>query len=220
MRTFLGNYLQFFRQFRQRYETTGAIAPSSQSLARSMTRFLAARDRKIPVRVIEIGPGTGAVTNQIVKLLEPQDQLHLVELNEEFVRILEERFQSDPVWAKVRDQVQMHTLPVQEYPGEPGDFVISGLPLNNFSVSLVTQILDTYMKLLKPGAVLSYFEYMYIRSVRKRTARGEERERMIGIDELMAGLCSQYRIQRDSVWPNLPPAWVQHLRVPAASEPE
>ena len=91
----LKNQSAFFRQFRQRFETTGAIAPSSRFLARSMTRFLAARSSATSVRVLEIGPGTGPVTESIVKFLQPHDIFDLVELNEEFVAILRERFENE-----------------------------------------------------------------------------------------------------------------------------
>ena len=110
----LKNQAAFFRQFRQRFETTGAIAPSSRFLARSMTSFLAARDLSKPVRVLEIGPGTGPVTESIVKLLQPGDVFDLVELNEEFVSILKARFENERDWQRVRAQATIHQLPVHQ----------------------------------------------------------------------------------------------------------
>ena len=171
----LKNQIAFFRQFRQRFETTGAIAPSSRFLARSMTRYLAARDPAVPVRVLEIGPGTGPVTDSIVRLLRPHDVFDLVELNEEFVRILNQRFEAEPAWRNVKSQSTIYQLPVQEFlTSLPYDFVISGLPLNNFPAELVSSIARTYFRLLKPGGVLSYFEYMYVRPIRKVVTRGAE----------------------------------------------
>ena len=90
----LRDHREFFRQFRTQFQTTGAIAPSSRRLARAMTRYVASERR--PARILEVGPGTGAVTRQIVTLLKADDRLDMVELNEAFAGRLEQRFQSEP----------------------------------------------------------------------------------------------------------------------------
>jgi len=207
----ISNNLAFFGQFRQRFETTGAIAPSSQFLARSMTRFLAKRG-SAPVRVLEIGPGTGPVTQRIIPLLADGDRFDIVELNESFVEILNTRFQTDELWKKAAHYSRIHQLPLQDFHAdEKYDFVISGLPLNNFPADLVDSIADTYFKLLKPDGVLSYFEYMYVRPIRKVVTRGDEKVRITRIDDTMAAHCANHRIARDNIFVNIPPAWVQHL---------
>ncbi len=75
-------HFEFFRQFRTQFQTTGSIVPSSRHLARAMTRQIAAP--RGPARILEVGPGTGAVTRRILKLLQKDDRLDLVELNESF----------------------------------------------------------------------------------------------------------------------------------------
>jgi len=216
----LKSQIAFFRQFRKRFETTGAIAPSSRFLARSMVGFLSARDPEVPVRVLEIGPGTGPVTNEIVRTLRPGDVFHLVELNDEFVAFLKSRFSTESTWQAVQPQSTIYQQPVQDFETtEPYDFVISGLPLNNFPADLVSRICQAYLRLLKPGGVLSYFEYMYVRPIRRRVTFGSDRQRIRSIDDTLRTLCERYRIRRDSIWINVPPAWVQHLRKPVAAEP-
>lgn len=207
-------YATFFRQFREQFETTGAIAPSSRFLASSMTRYLRARVKDpAPVRVLEIGPGTGAVTRTIVKCIREGDRFDLVELNEAFADHLKSKFDSDPVWNRVSAQSEVHVAPLQEFTTEaPYDFVISGLPLNNFPADLVVDIFDHYFRHLAPGGVLSYFEYQFVRSLRTRVGAKSERERLSSIDSTMGDYCSKHRIRRDWIFPNLPPAWVQHLK--------
>src|ERR1043166_4551462 len=63
---------EFYRQFRAQYGTTGSVLPSSRALARALTRPM--RACPTPRRVLEVGPGTGAVTREIVRTLRPGDR--------------------------------------------------------------------------------------------------------------------------------------------------
>jgi phosphatidylethanolamine/phosphatidyl-N-methylethanolamine N-methyltransferase len=215
------DHLTFFQQFRQRFKTTGAITPSSRFLASAMTgpmKKMLARSDESPKRILEIGPGTGAVTRSIVKLLRPEDRFDLVELNETFAGLLKERFHTHPHYKKVSGQSEVHMLPLQEFAVDaPYDFIVSGLPLNNFSCEMVQEIFECYFRLLAPGGTLSYFEYMYVRSIRKHIGPAEEKQRMRSLDEIICPYLEQHRIRQSWVLINLPPAWVQHLQ--AAGQP-
>lgn len=203
--------IEFLRQTRRRFKTTGAIAPSSRFLAGAMTRHLVHHDR--PARILEIGPGTGAVTRRIAGLLKPQDRLDLVELNDDFAAILEQRFRTDALFRRVAEQTTLSNCSLQEFRTDlQYDFVISGLPLNNFSAEMVREIFEIYFRLLAPGGVLSYFEYMYVRPIRKLVTAGEEKARLRTLDEIMKAYRLRHHIRTDWVFVNLPPAWVQHLR--------
>src|SRR5687768_9296144 len=95
----LTDYRVFFRQFRQNFQSTGAIAPSGRWLAAALSRYVRAEgDGR---QVLEVGPGTGAVTGCIVRSLKPADRLDLVELNDAFVERLRLRFESDPAFRSI-----------------------------------------------------------------------------------------------------------------------
>ncbi len=208
----LRNQLVFLSQFGRQFETTGSLVASSRFLARAITRFL--RDRPDqPIRVLECGPGTGAFTDQIVRHLRAGDVFDLVELNESFVDVLRHRFDSDACWGSVRDLSTIHEVPLQDFQTEGDyDFVISGLPLMNFSPVLVAEIMEVYFRLLKPGGMLSYFEYMYVRPIRRTVGMGAGGRRVREINEVVESYLGRHRVARDSVFLNTPPAWAQHLQ--------
>ena len=217
MKGVLREYAVFWQEVWRAYHTTGAILPSSRSLGRALARYVGRQDH--PQRILEVGPGTGAVTRWILARMRPEDHLDLVELNERFVARLRERFASEPTFRRFHDQVQIFHVPVQEMPdGQQYDLVISGLPLNNFQVNEVHAILEKMIALLRPGGMLSFFEYIGIRRLRSLVADRADRARLQGIESLFNKLFQQAEIRRDWIWLNLPPAWVHHLQpVPAES---
>jgi phospholipid N-methyltransferase len=207
----LREHIEFWRQFRARFQTTGAVAPSSRFLAAAMTGPL--KQRAAPARILEVGPGTGAVTRRIVRLMRTDERLDLVELNERFASLLEQRFHDDPAWRRVNDQSNLHRCSLEEFETDTQyDFIISGLPLNNFPCDLVTTILDKSLDLLAPGGVFSYFEYMYVRPLRRLVSDPASKTRLQDVGRIVESYLSQYRVRRNWVFVNLPPAWVQHLR--------
>lgn len=212
----LKDHRLFFRQFRENFHTTGSIAPSSRWLAQALARFVAGNDsgNGAPRRILEVGPGTGAVTGSIVSALGPHDSFDLVEMNDQFVEHLRARFEADPRWLSVAPRVRILHQPVQDLPVEAGyDAVISGLPLNNFSAALVEQLLASLVGLLAPGGTLSFFEYVAVRQAKLLVSRGSEQTRLREISDHLGQLLGPYEFRRDCVLRNLPPAWVHHVRI-------
>jgi phosphatidylethanolamine/phosphatidyl-N-methylethanolamine N-methyltransferase len=209
----MSEYGLFFREFIRNFHTTGAILPSGRPLAKALARYVA-EPAPATRRILEVGPGTGAVTRHIISDLHPLDRLDLVELNESFVHRLEHRFQTDPHFQSVADRTRVLHCPVEELPRETTyNLIISGLPLNNFSVELVEKILQILFKLLAPGGTLSFFEYIAMRRAKALISGPSERQRLRGIHRAMHDVLKTHEIRRDAVWRNLPPAWVHHVRV-------
>jgi phosphatidylethanolamine/phosphatidyl-N-methylethanolamine N-methyltransferase len=212
----LEDHRVFWRQFRKQFHTTGAVMPSGRFLGRALARYVG-RDQTAQ-RILEVGPGTGAVTRQILCRLGSNDRLDLVELNDDFVMRLNQRFASEPHFSakSLQTRVLHHGVEdlVDQCGGQEGgyDLIISGLPLNNFSVADVEHLLGVMVRLLRPGGTLSFFEYIAIRPARALVSGPAERARLRGIGQALARLLKDHEIHRDCVWPNIPPAWVHHVR--------
>jgi phosphatidylethanolamine/phosphatidyl-N-methylethanolamine N-methyltransferase len=213
MRRRLAEYSLFFREFLRTFHTTGAILPSGRRLAAALTRFVG--EPSDSRRILEVGPGTGAVTQQIVAAMRPTDRVDLVELNDAFVRQLQRRFETEPAFQAVADRARVLHCPIEELPRtERYDLIVSGLPLNNFSVASVERILAALVELLDGGGTLSFFEYIAVRSARTLVSGRSERERLRGIGKAMRAALDGREIRRDAIWLNVPPAWVHHVRKP------
>ena len=209
----MSEYGLFFREFLRNFHTTGAILPSGRPLAKALARYVA-QPAEAPRRIIEVGPGTGAVTWHIISALRPLDRLDLVELNESFVRRLERRFQTDPHFHSAAGRTRVLHCAVEELPRDSTyDLIVSGLPLNNFSVDLVERILQILLSLLAPGGTLSFFEYIAMRRAKAIISGPAERQRLRGIQRAMQNVLKMHEIRRDAIWRNVPPAWVHHVRV-------
>jgi phospholipid N-methyltransferase len=207
------SYRVFLGQFWKRYHTTGAILPSGRRLSKALCRF-AAESNGRPRQILEVGPGTGPATAQLVRLLATNDdRLRIVELNDDFVEFLRQRFANEPEFQQVADRCEIVHDSLQNLPQDTQyDVIVSGLPLNNFSVELVESLLCCFERLLKPGGVVSFFEYIAIRRAKAAVSGREDRERLQGIARLIDSFLTGREIRRDSVLLNVPPAWVHHVQ--------
>jgi len=202
----------FFREFLRTFHTTGAVLPSGRCLASALARFVRQQSPQ-PRRILEVGPGTGAVTRCIIAGMGPTDQIDLVELNDAFVRRLKRRFEDEPAFRAVADRARVLHCPVEDLPrSDRYDLIVSGLPLNNFTVAEVERILAALTELLAPGGTLSFFEYIAVRSARALVSGPAERLRLRGIARALRAVLDGHELRREAVWLNVPPAWVHHVR--------
>jgi phospholipid N-methyltransferase len=203
---------RFFREYRRHVRDTGSLLPSSRFLARALVAEL--RKPRGPSRILEVGPGTGSVTHAILRHLRTGDRLDAVEVNGEFIALLQRRFEQERAWRPYRDQVELIHAPVQGLLGEGVyDFIISGLPLNNFPGSQVREIFRVYNRLLKPGGTLTYYEYVLIRQLKTPFAGRRERRRLYRVGRVVGRYIRAYQVRRQRVLINVPPAIVRHLRL-------
>ncbi|NLF70119.1 MAG: methyltransferase domain-containing protein [Candidatus Anammoximicrobium sp.] len=212
MRKRITEYSTFFREFRRTFDTTGALAPSGPFLARALARPLREHVGG-PMRILEVGPGTGAVTQEIVRHIRPNDCLHIVELNDRFVALLKRRFDAEPRFRRVAAQTSIFHAPVQELKVEaPYDYIVCGLPFNNFPPELVESIFRHLIGMLQPSGCMTFFEYLWVRPFKKLVASREQRQRVVEVGGVLRRYLAQYERAQDRVFLNVLPAVAHYLR--------
>jgi phosphatidylethanolamine/phosphatidyl-N-methylethanolamine N-methyltransferase len=85
----LDDEVHFIRSWLEKPLATGAVTPSGRVLAKAMARYV---DPDIPGPVIELGPGTGPVTEALLEQGVAEERLVLVEFNPTFCQLLHARF--------------------------------------------------------------------------------------------------------------------------------
>jgi len=143
-------YRRFLRGWLEDPFAVGALAPSGRALAKLLTRELKSGDR-----VIELGPGTGTVTREILaRGIEARD-LVLIERGQRFAERLKRDFPGAAVMCGDATRRQ------QDLSDEQGGFdhVVSGLPLVLFSREQKAGMLSECFRLLNDSGALYQFTY-------------------------------------------------------------
>ncbi len=201
--------VSFLQRFVANPGRIGAVAPSSRQLARALTRPLA--NRSGPAAVLEVGAGTGAVTRWIMPLLRHGDRLDVIEADPVLAAYVRETYlEADR--PEPSGQWRMFDQPLQNVKGLlQYDFIISGLPLNAFTIRDVRSILDTVKRHAGPACVFSYFEYIGIRPFMAAVRTGPRGRRFRLLSAYLDREIDLHQIRRQSVLLNVPPAYARHL---------
>src|SRR5712691_6727273 len=147
----LDDEVRFIRSWIERPLSIGAVTTSSKLLARTMARYV---DPDVPGPVVELGPGTGVVTQALVEQGVDPARFVLVEFNPSFCRILRKRYPDATVIQG--DAYRIRRLLDGFLPG-PAAAIVSGLPLVTKPFKTRIRLLREAFGLLVPGAPFVQF---------------------------------------------------------------
>jgi phosphatidylethanolamine/phosphatidyl-N-methylethanolamine N-methyltransferase len=185
----LDDEVRFLRSWIEKPLHMGAVMPSGRVLARTMAQYV---DIDSEGPVVELGPGTGAITGALIEHGIDQKRLVLVEYNPGFCALLRDRF---PRAMVVQGDAYALRDSLWDVLSMPASAVVSGLPL-------VTKPMLTRLKLIRdaflamaPGAPFVQFTYSVAPPIPKS----------------LPGVSTE---ASERIWMNLPPArvWVYRKR--------
>lgn len=170
----------------------GAILPSSKQLAEAMLKNLSLTPGD---QILEFGPGTGAFTEVIQRILPPGTHYLGIEREPQFVKLLKNHFPH----LHFQHGTAEHALKFcEEYGFHAVKIIISGLPFASLSRHIQLNIIDNINQLLcKEGSVFRTFQYAHAYTMPNALKFRKQMSQLFGDFERSPLLLA-----------NLPPAYV------------
>jgi phosphatidylethanolamine/phosphatidyl-N-methylethanolamine N-methyltransferase len=182
----LDDEVRFIRSWIEKPLSIGAVTPSGKVLARTMARYV---DPQSNGPVVELGPGTGPVTQALVERGVEPSRLVLVEFNPVFCRLLRSRY---PEATVVQGDAYRLKRLLENLLRQPASAVVSGLPLLTKPFKTRLRLVHDAFSLMKPEAPFIQFTYS------------------MTTPPVPRGLSRVETEPSERIWMNLPPArvWV------------
>jgi phosphatidylethanolamine/phosphatidyl-N-methylethanolamine N-methyltransferase len=181
----LDDEVRFLRSWIEKPLHVGAVMPSGRLLARTMAQYV---DGEGEGPVVELGPGTGAITSALINRGVDPKRLVLVEYNPGFCALLRDRYPQ----AKIV-QGDAYTLrdTLWNVLSAPAAAIVSGLPLVTKPMMTRLKLIRDAFAALAPGAPFVQFTYSVAPPIPKS----------------LPGVSTE---ASERIWMNLPPArvWV------------
>lgn len=145
--------LQFALQYLLHPFRNASVTPSSAFAARAMVSGIDFSQIEV---IVELGPGTGVFTDEILKQCKPETKIILIEIEESYVALLREKFGS----RVIVEQASAHLLEtiVAKHTDKKVGLIISGLPVHLPAVKKA--LFAAIEKYTEAGAYYRFFSYL------------------------------------------------------------
>lgn len=145
--------IRFFKGMMDRPKTTGSIIPTSSVTARKMASVI---DLQSGLPVLELGPGTGAITKAILARGLPPERLVAVEYSTDFYQHLQRTYPGVRL-------INGDAFDIEKTLGDLKDLtfdsIISAVPLLNFPMQDRIKMLESLLDRLPAGRPVMQISY-------------------------------------------------------------
>lgn len=148
------NRINFFKEAVKSLKTSGTVTPSSRFLAKRMLSKINFSSAEV---LVELGPGNGVITKQILKKLNKKATLVCFEINDNFYKQLLKIKHKQLVVLKVSAEEIDKEL--QKLGFSKADHIISSLPLTIIPDAVSDAILQKSHQVLKLEGTFIQYQY-------------------------------------------------------------
>ncbi len=178
------------------FRQTASVVPSSRSLAKAMVGPVAAARPRV---VLEFGPGTGAMTRELLRRMPPDSLLLAFEVNSEFAGFLRASI-TDSRLQIVHSGAESAAAELDRRGLARVDAVVSSLSLGMMDQAMVHSIFSRIQPYLGADAKVMQFQY-----VGRLRVDGSKFARYDAGSMLRHHFAT---VRSRTVWLNFPPAFV------------
>jgi len=191
----MGAKINFLREYISNPGSIGAVAPSGRMLA---SRMLDGISLESATTVVELGPGTGAFTTEILHRISSEAKFIAIEKNPVFLAGLRQRFEN----LEIIEGDAGNLVHLLHHRGiDAVDVVVSGLPWAAFPETVQQRILSEVHDILAPDGRFVTFAYFGMHMLPRARAFRTLLESFFG------------QVERTPLaWRNLPPAFAYHCK--------
>ncbi|TCL72109.1 phospholipid N-methyltransferase PmtA [Rhizobium sp. BK251] len=157
--------IRFFKGMIQGPKTVGSIVPTSSITARKMASVI---NPRADLPVLELGPGTGAITKAILARGLPAERLVAIEYSTDFYQHLRRTYPG--VHFINGDAFNLNDT-LGALKGQKFDSVVSGIPLLNFPMQARVALLESLLDRLPPGRPVVQLSYGPVSPIEARPDR-------------------------------------------------
>ncbi len=185
--------LNLLKGFKNNIIQTGAIAPSSKTLANYITSISNLYEKRC---IVELGSGTGVFTREITKKKNPTSVFFSLEINKYFANKTKNCCPDAQIHNDSAENIQTYLKQLEK---EECDCVISGLPWSCFSEEYQTNLIEKIYESLENGGEFLTFAYLQSSFL----PQGIKFKKL---------LKNKFKVvmQTKTIWNNLPPAFIYH----------
>jgi phosphatidylethanolamine/phosphatidyl-N-methylethanolamine N-methyltransferase len=165
----LSDEARFFKALFENPLRTGAISPSGRFLARMMARYVEPEGEGA---IVELGPGTGPVTQALLRRGVAPERLTLVEYDAAFCDLLRRRF---PKCRVIQGDAYDLRTTLDGVVEGPVACVVSSLPLLNCPEDQRRRLIGQAFAMMRPDGCFVQFTYGMVSPLPLRSREGMPR---------------------------------------------
>lgn len=167
----------------------GSPFPSSQSFAKLMVDYAKLQSNST---IVELGPGTGSVTNQIIKQMPCDSLFFAIEINEILYKNFKNNYPETIIYHGTANDIKKY---LKMHNRSQVDCIISAIPWATLSIDLQQELFSEIYDVIAPGGTFITIALL----IGTFFSRGKKFKQLLDSNFQLVN-------RTPIVWKNLPPA--------------